>query len=258
MGKIIFAQTRHNYESYADWHELIRLSGFDEIYIDEIPIEGVKENIYICTPLNGEWENGIQTDARVVCWDLEYRREPLKPIPGVSEIWHMDKAQADLIGAKYVPVGGHAGLHVTTAPQDLYDVAYYGYMIPRRQRIQAELRERGIRLSPQAAWGAERDVMLNASRAYLHIHQWEDIPAVPGLRMVVAAAYSLPFITEDCADYGVFERFAIRETYQHLVDKVRFVTHRPDLTSLWTDEGNRLHQFLCVDYTFRKSVEGAL
>ncbi len=262
MGEIIFARTRHEYESYQDWHELIRLSGFKEIYVDEIPREGVKENVYICTPLNGEWENGVETNARVILYDLEYRREPLKPIPGVSDVWHMDKAQAEFIGAKYVPVGGHPGLRLTenVPSEPLYDVAYYGYLIPRRQRIQHELRERGVRVSPQAAWGAERDAMLNASRVYVHVHQWDDIPAVPGLRMVVAAAYKLPVISETIADVGVFTGLITRESYGFLAEALQRILYDHD-SALYRSviaNGEALHQFLCHDYTFRKSVEAAL
>lgn len=263
MTAIIFARPRHEYGSYQDAWQLIALSGYPLVYYDEIDVD--VDAVYILMIRNGEMEAGFpQSRARLILWDMEYRREPTPPIPGVSEVWHMDAAQARLIGAKYVPVGGHAGLRqsIQVYPEPLYDVAYLAYMTYRRQVIHAELLARGLRLPPTSAWGAERDAILNASRVYLHVHQHDDIPAVPGLRLVVAAAYGLPVVTEECADYGVFE-YALDYTrlwnakFDQLTDAVKL------LSSDWNDSeskqrGAQLHHFLCVENTFRAVVERSL
>lgn len=259
MTNIIFARPRHEYGSYADAWQLIALSGFPLVYYDEIDVDA--DAVYILTIRNGDVEPGFpQSRARLILWDMEYRREPTPPIAGVPEVWHMDAAQARLIGAKYVPVGGHAGLRqsIQVHPEPLYDVAYLAYMTYRRQVIHAELQARGVKLTPTSAWGTERDRILNASRVYVHIHQHDDIPAVPGLRLVVAAAYRLPVISEACADTGVFAGLFPMQHYGTFAEDVRlWITAKHGMNAL-ASLGEALHNLLCERVTFRKSVENAL
>jgi len=254
---VIFAVPRHEYGSYQDLYRLIDLSGFPKVYIDEINPQS--DNCYIVTILNGESQAGwVNPRARIILYDLEWHLDGVR-VPG-CEVWAGDAWYATQIGAKYVPMGSHPGLRLNadSLSSERYDVAYLGYMIPRRERIAHDLRERGVRVSPPHAWGEERHRVLSNSTAYLHVHQWDHVPTIAPLRMVVAAAYGLPVITEECADCGAFEPYVIREDYPYLVSKVQFVTQRPDLNTLWEDDANRLHRFLCEDLTFRKSIEAAL
>lgn len=259
MTAIIFAKPRHPYASYADLYTLIDLSGFQTCFIDEIDPQS--SNAYVITILNGEIPEGGYPNARakIIQWDCEYRREPYTPLANI-ERWHMDKAQAKMLGAKYVPMGSHSMLCPEFTPkEDIYDVAYIGYFdgIPRRQVIRQQLIERGVKVSPTGAWGDERHQILRNSAAYLHVHQWHDIPAVPALRLVVAAAYGLPFITETCADAGIFKRHIAQSDYANLAYETTLATQ-----TLWEREllprGMSLHQKLCIDFPFRKSVESAL
>lgn len=251
---ILFAQPRHVYESYADLRSLIALSGFETVYYDEI--DPTSDNVYILTVINGELpENGYPyARARMVCWDLEYHLGGVQ-LSGV-ELWAADKWYAEMIGAKYVPMGSHPDLrlHADSTSSERYDVAYVGYFIPRRERIRAELLERGVKVSPIHAWGEERHRILSNSTAYLHVHQHEHIPTIAPLRMVVAAAYGLPVISEQCIDLGVFDRMVIYGDYSWLADLTREAITQPALQ----DFALRLNDYLCHDYAFRKSVEGAL
>jgi hypothetical protein len=260
MSEIIFAEPRTFYGSYEDLRSLIRLSNFKTCYIDEIDPQS--DNAYIITIRNGEIGDGwADAKAKIVLYDLEWRRAPEAPIPGVAEVWMCDKWQAELTGSRYVPVGGHAGLRqsIQVHPEPPYDVAYLAYMTYRRQVIHAELQARGVKLTPTSAWGEERDRLLNASRVYLHVHQHDDIPAVPGLRLVVAAAYGLPVVTEECADYGVFRSFLIHEPIAALPDFVEWLLGVEQFHwSAYARLGAALHHFLCVEHTFRKGVEAAL
>lgn len=273
MSEIIFAIPRFHYASYADLYELIRLSNFQTCYIDEIDPQS--DNAYIITILNGEIPEGGYpgAKAKIHLWDLEYHLDNPPHIEGV-EIWAADKWYAEQIGAKYVPMGSHKGLRDNTGyPADMpyiyaeakiYDVAYIGFItgLYRREVIRQQLIERGAKLSPLVAWGSERDALLRQSSSYLHVHQHAHIPAVPGLRMVVAAAYSLPVISETCADAGVFmgqlyKRPAtmIQRDYNYLAQETEQITRHWDNL---TETGKALHRLLCEEYTFRKSVEGAL
>ena len=62
---------------------------------------------------------------------------------------------------------------------DEYDLAYMGYMIPRRTTVRHQCTVEGLRLSPTSGWGAERHHILSRSRAYFHVHQHENAPGIP-------------------------------------------------------------------------------
>lgn len=263
MPDVVFARTRHNYESYVDYWRLVELSGFPVVYVDDIPREGVRGVTYIVTPFNGEWQDGIQTDARVILYDLEWHLDGLPTIPGVSELWAGDKHYAECIGAKYVPMGSHPGLCPEQTPrQDVYDVAYLAYLVPRRQRIRSELIATGLNVSPSSAWGSDRHTILRNSAAYLHVHQLENAPTIAPLRMVVAAAYALPYITETVADAGIFKRHILQADYGYLVNATVTWTRQATKQVAWERDalpvGMSLHQKLCIDLTFKKSIECAL
>jgi hypothetical protein len=262
-SKIVFARPRLNLNPYLDCWQLIRLSGFPLIYIDQIPEPGVRDTTFIYTPILGDWDiRPPETDGRVIGWDLEYRRGPYPDHLRNLEIWHMDAAQARMLGVKYVPVGSHPDFAASQRTNLIYaekvDVCYLGYMGPhRRQNIAYQLDQRGITRTPEHAYGDERDVLLRASRVYLHVHQHDDIAAVPGLRMAVAAAYGLPVISETCTDPGIFAGRMLTSDYAHLTD----------FTALWlrdrdnqrmVDIGRSLHSLLCVENTFRSLIERAL
>jgi len=104
-----------------------------------------------------------------------------------------------------------------------------------------------------AAWGADRDAMYNAARLALNIHQDGDMATLPPLRLVVAAAYRLPFLSETVADQGTFAGRIITEDYHHLIDRVPYWLAQ-DLTGY----ADALHALLCEDWTFAKSVEANL
>ena len=265
-NSIIFAIPRHDYASYRDLYRLIELSGFPTCFIDEVDPDS--DNAYIVTILNGEVRDGgyLGSRARILLWDLEwhlstdgYFRQPFAAPPGV-EILAADKWYAEQIGARYVPMGSHPGLRETvTDHSKQYDVAYIGYIngVTRRERIRQQLIQRGVRVSPPTAWGTERDWLLNDSIAYLHVHQWDNVPTIAPLRMVVAAAYSLPVIIETVADAGIFEQYITDFDYNALAVGIAGCLNKPH-NLLLAEEGQALHRLLCRDLTFRKSIEAAL
>lgn len=270
-NSIIFAIPRHDYASYRDLYELIRLSNFPTCYIDEVDPDS--DNAYIVTILNGESQNGWRKGrAHIVLYDLEYHldtdgfyRQPFVAPPGVDEVWAGDKWYAEQIGARYVPMGSHPGLRTAgdSTSHERYDIAYIGYIngVHRRERIRQQIVERGVKVSPTVAWGEERHRILSNSTAYLHVHQWDNVPTIAPLRMVVAAAYGLPVITETVADAGMFAGFSapiLECQYRDIAADVEALVHREQKRHLLAYEGQCLYQHLCVDYTFRKSIEAAL
>lgn len=259
MSDIYFCRTRHTYESYADLWRLVELSGYPLIYVDEIAQYDAPDRVFIVTPQNGEWEHGVKAQGRVIHWNLEWSMYP--PVQGVSEVWHMDAAFARRHDLKYVPVGGHAGLMDGERVDGVhYDVAFLAYMIPRRQRIHHELQQLVVALSPTSAWGELRHSILCNSKAYLHVHQLDDVQGVPALRMVVAAAYKLPFITEEVPDCGIFSDSIYTLNYNQLAENARAWTSGtfPAFADVLKRGGERLYRKLCVEYTFKRVIEEAL
>jgi hypothetical protein len=260
MSDIVFAKTRHQYDSYADFWRLVELSEFPVIYTDEI--ETGRDYTVIYTPNNGDTANGWpDARARIVLFQLEWETHPNDsgPLPpGVSEKWTHDKWHAERLNCRYVPIGSHPGLVHGPLEDDApitYDVALLAYMTNRRKQMAYDLNMRGLRLAPNA-WGSERHTILQRSSVMLHIHQHDDVPGVAALRLAVAAAYSLPVITEHCADLGIFG-------YSHLL--MSDYANLADFTHLWTrrneahilaDYGRSLYQLLCVEKTFRRCIEG--
>lgn len=260
MSDIIFARPRFHYASYADLYQLIDLSGFRSVYIDEVDPQS--DNVYILTIFNQEVpQNGYPgAKARIILWDLEYHlgENALPQFDSTIELWAADKWYAAYIGARYVPMGSHPGLRMFDFRPALHvgiDVAFIGFIegLERRMVIRHQLEERGLMVSKPVAWGEERHWLLDDSKVYLHVHQHAAIPAVPPLRMVVAAAYSLPVVSERFVDAGIFSGNVYEVAYAAIAEAIPHIPREP-----FQYEGQFLHQLLCVDYTFRKSVEAAL
>lgn len=257
----IIAWPRHTYESYEDLRRLVTLAALPTCYVDEI--DPASTNVYIIPIQNSDmdavgdkWKGAT---ARIIRWLFEWFHYP--DIPGVGETWCSDPWWSGQIGARYVPLGSDKRLRVTrekVAPE--YDCAYLAYMIPRREQVRHDLLERGVSLSPTSAWGNERDAILNRSRAYLQVHQHPDMPrltpTIAPLRVVVAAAYSLPYITEAVESRGILHHAIMTCAYPFLAQFVRNWTKEPSTQLI--DIGASLHGMLCRDHTFEDEIFRAL
>ena len=258
MTDPIFVRTRHVYASYRDLYELVELAEFPTCYVDEIDADS--DQTYILPVRNGEWPEGGWPDARarIIHWHAEYHVN-YDPIPGVG-LWSPDAWHAEKIGGRYVPMGSDTRLAhgPDTRYAHDYDVAFLAYLIPRRTDILSGMAQRGVRVSPTSAWGDERHRILTHATTYLHVHQEGSAPAVPALRMVVAAAYSIPVVMETPAKRGIFQ-------YGHMLTSDH--AHLAEFAEMWAVRnkgpflaafGSGLHETLCRDLTFRRSVEVAL
>jgi hypothetical protein len=256
VSDVIFARPRHEYGSYVDLYRLIELSGYPLMYFDEI--DPASDNVYICTMVNGENQNGWpDAAARIVLYDLEWRLNGQYPvIPGVAEVWAADKWYAERIGARYVPLGSHPNL--PPAPlQDcpkVWDVAMLAYLPPRRERIVHECEQQGVSVAPRG-WGLERHAILQQTKIMLHVHQHDGVSTVAPQRWAIAAAYRMPIISEQVEDKGIFGySHGLWCDYGHLAEFAR----------LWRDDARlgdyalALHDLLCYQLPFRRSMEQAL
>lgn len=255
MTQPTFVITRYQYDSYDDLYHLIGLSGYPCCFVDEMDVEDASK-VYILVTRNGEWGDGwANAKARLIHYVFEWEQYP--PIAGVTELWSPDAWHARLIGARYVPLGGHPGLmdHITPSPDEQYDVCFLAYLTGRRQHMRGMLSGAGYRLTPWSARGKARDPLLQTSTLYLHVHQDEARPAVPALRLIVAAAYSLPVICETPADQGAFLGKIITEDYNRIPVALRHWLN--EANGAWT-YGDALYQYLCIDHNIIRCIEGAV
>ena len=264
MSNVYFVKTAHVYESYVDWWNLVALSGYPIIDYDAIDIDS--DNVYIFTPLSGEWERRWDhpVKASMVLYDLEWRLKEssyewaasdLTIPPFISRVWAADKWYAERIHAEYVPLGSHIGLAGTAQTDERYDAAVMCYIWGRRGNVLVQAQEKGLTIAPNA-WGDERDALLKASSAVLHIHQHEKVNTVAPLRYAIAAAWHKPLISESVYDRGIFDTCVLYADYAHLADYTALMVKR--YPQLLRDKADELHDTLCVSNNFRSFIEKVL
>jgi len=188
---------------------------------------------------------------------LEWNIDGEHNVPAcVDEVWNSDKAHAEKNDFKYVPMGSDKGLNVYSGnkPNLVFDVAQLSYQTNRRQAITEQIKGHGLFLAPNSGlWGWPRTMALLQSRVMLHVHQEEATAGVAPLRWCLAAAHHLPLITETVPDRGIFGyTYMLQADYGFLA---AFTANMLKDQRLLNDYAGALHQLLCVDYTFKKSVE---
>lgn len=272
MSDVYFVRMREMldgyYDAYRDLFRLAELSGYPVIWLDDVDPDS--DNTYILSPLNGSWEHGWQNPrARFILLDLEWRLEKggyewnqsmLKTPPGVAEVWACDKWYAGITGARYVPLGSHPGLMEAERPSlDHFDVTLLAYVWGRRNGLADELLKRGLTIAP-SKWNPDRDALLKNTTAMIHAHQWEKdgviIKTVAPLRFAIAAAYSLPLISEQVQDRDIFNDVVLFSEFAAMPDYVTTLVKR--YAGELKERGQALHQLLCVEHSFRKCIERAL
>lgn len=260
----IFIFPEKDYPSYGDIRRLVSLSGFDAITTKQIDVFSRRPYIVV-SPEPIPTLNGIP--ARVICWQLEYAGDYTENYLGFKgELWASDKAWADANGAKYVLMGSHPdlvdpdedGFSVGPAPTAT-DVTMLGYMTPRRQAIKKLLSDLRwpIDYPGHAGAIARRSVLMN-TRLMLHVHQHEDALYVAPQRIAIAAAYRLPVLSETIADPGPLLDYIAMANYLHIPTAVRAQLADAEGRAMAGRAGEKLHNYLCVERTFRTCVEEAL
>lgn len=267
---IIFARTNHDYHSYWDFWRLVELSGFKTCWVDEMPKHLDDEGTTIIfTPWNGELQPLADVHkrahrAKVVWWNLERPDGPHASLSDrldqalafADEAWVSDKWYASLDPRlKFVLMGSHPDLGTVKDVPIKYDYCHLSYAWGRREAIYKQLRAAGLREAPKAYTKEEKDEVINASRCILSLHQYEGRMVAP-LRFAVAAAYK-KFVfsetVETAQPYGC--RFCNVATDAFVIRLPMILKEASVPQSAcppWS-----LHQFLCVENTFRKCVEAA-
>jgi hypothetical protein len=283
---IVFARTRWPYDSYQDFWRLVELSGFPVVWLDEIDLTA--DVTYIFTPHNGEFNQlaGLPVEppapgmtwhparprswrerkCRLVWWMLE-RFDDGNPASAIERVesmlgfvdaaWVSDRWVASLHPRlTHVVLGGHPGLGRDPDPIKIYDYAHISYAWGRREALYAAIRARGLIEAPTNIWGPARAAVLAQTRLMVSAHQYPAATIAP-LRFAIAAAHSLPLLTE-----------AVTDPYPHVLgmDLAHAEYHvLPDaVAGLLRDQERRerlgamLRHRLCVEWTFRRGVEEAV
>ena len=112
----------------------------------------------------------------------------------------------------------------------------------------------GLKSLREQNWEAQDEIVAR-SRLMLNLHQYEDAALVAPLRFAVAAAYSIPIVTErlTVAQLGPF----INESIDKIPDVVEQALREPTTEGLdkLDARGFLLHHRFCVATYFRHEVE---
>jgi len=279
---IIFAKTRWPYDSYQDLWKLVELSGFPVCFVDEMDIFN-QEHTYVTAPFNGElldFMNDYRRNnkrAEIVLWNLErpggsgtieeYIRSNTEHIHNghISRVIVSDKQLARDTGFQYVTLGSHPDLGSPIFIQDkAYDVIHLmcysnrrgpWFSYPGNEWHALQYENDVIKIAPNC-WGEERHKALQQSRFMLSIHQ-DDFMYIEPLRLTLAAAYGLPIISEECADYFPYTDCAKTSNADALKNVARLVKEylRDDH---WYFQGLRLRTLMTEEFTFRRCLEEML
>jgi hypothetical protein len=252
----LFLMPREDFPSYSDFWQLVRLSGFEIQYMDAAWLDDPNNICVFVTPEGIPDCQGKR--AKTIFWQFEYAGDYTgqENWQTVDEVWASDPTWAKENGAKFVLLGGHLGLSLQPSQQNgvlRYDVVMLAYMIHRREALKNQLSD--LRWPPiyPGHDGVQRHEVLSTSALMLHAHQTE--PTMTPLRYALAAAYKLPFLGEQVPDSGIYGGALRFAPYEQLADLTRAALDDKQLLRV---EGERLHQFLCVEHTFEREVRMAL
>lgn len=260
---VIFARTRHHYESYTDFWELVRLSGFPTCFVDEIDVS--IPTLFVLTPWNGEVSPHLRNElhkqdiGRIAWWCLErfdamsvpYQNALDEAYELVDEMWVSDRWISTLDSRlRYVRLGSHPELG-TVPSEPRYDFTHQSYAWGRRQSMYERLKSTGLR-EGRSCWGADRHDVLRQSRLLLNLQQYPDQVTAP-LRFAIAAAYHLPVVSETIQDADPVENIIRCSDYDSIPQTVKDA-----LADGMRGPAEELHGKLCEELTFRKCIEAAL
>lgn len=261
---IVFAMTRYQYDSYTDFWKLVELAKFETCYVDEVDIS--KPNIYVVSPMNGEWDPHIANqagkphNAHLVHWCLErpsgagglynYGKSNRFRIYDrtLDDVWVSDRQMGLETQFRFLPLGSDYGLG-EPARDKVYDVVHMSYVSGRRANIYGQL---DPKLLGPNGWGLSRHYVLQHSRFALNIHQ-DQFPFQEPLRWALFAAYGLPMLTEEVKDaYPWNEDICVFHPYDGIVGRMKEMINND--YDRWWDVGQRARDHMCKKFNFRKMV----
>lgn len=275
MGEIIFAKSRHFYESYSDFWTLVQLSGYRTIWVDQIDLQS--QNLYITAPYNGDYHENIggRPDLKsrrctLAIWMLErpgsgslsfFRSQNARILEQslADVIWCSDRQMAQDVGLHYVPMGSHPDLGRPCEDKRWDGVGLMAYS-PRRAFLfhnpsfAKESLPGALTIAPNG-WGAARDASLRGAKIGLNVHQ-DGYPYCEPLRFALFAAYALPILTETIhpLNLNLYSAGIYLTPLDHFIN--RFAQVRANYERQACAAGAALRNRLCVEHHFKELLEG--
>lgn len=280
LDRVRFVRSTAPYESYSDFWELVKLSGFETVQAAEVDLN--QPGTLIWPTMDMEFIDRLSKQprgsraARVIFWNLErpderpgvdpielFRRGMGEILEWADAIWVSDmglhKADPRTV---FAILGSHPrlGFHDpeksdSSEPEPVYDVAHLGVMTPRRAAVLEKLRNSGLRVSGNSRGRARQDVLLS-SRLLLNIDRVEGLHVLSGFRAALAATFRIPLVHEAMKE--PFPLLAstdfLSASYEDLVPCVLRALDSKNHSSMT----NSAWRTLCVRWTFRMGVEDAL
>ena len=277
MADIMFAQTRWNYHSYTDYWELVRLSGFPIVWLDEMDLYR-HEVLYIVSPMNGEFEPFMEQHkdrfSKVMLWNLErpsgsgglqqYIDDNRKYIDKgyLDGIIVSDRALANDTGFTFVPLGSHIGLGRPGSARDrllgysLIHLSCYSnhrawmFRTPSDPYIELE----GLPVA-RNSWGIARHRALMQTQYMLNVHQ-DDYLYMEPLRFSLAAAYGLPILSEQCFDvYPYQEGWVSMSPNVRDLLRTEWIGDSKEFMDMYYQLGLNMRKTMTTIYSFKNSLE---
>lgn len=240
MKEPIFVRTRWVYDSYCDYLELIQLSEFKLIYVDEI--DWTSDNTYVLMVHNGEVPNPLPTGRKCkIIWNNierpgNYDEQLWKQF---DEVWLCDRAWAIKTHSRFFFMAsdshlGYSGEH-NLPPVSLAYVA--GRRCEPYQRMN---------LNNVNCFGQAKKLLLANAKALVVLHQ--DVPVMSPQRFCYAAAAHLPVFYEEVPDFYPYVPYQdfIPITYTNCEQVVKDT----DTTNI----GENLYIKCCLNTNFRLEV----
>ena len=277
----VFVRSGLEYESYTDFWDLVRLSGYRTVPANEVNFGWGGTYVWpiLDVGLLGQVLEPSFRDrrARLVFWYLERPdahlpdRVPSDPgqvlrdgvtelLQWVDAVWVSDRTlQAMDTRTIYAVLGGHPGLR--DAPLDSHrpkSVLHLGQETPRRKQILAEIgRTTGHLPTSGSLWGMERSHALGCSRLLLSIDRVEGLHVTAPLRYALAAAWRVPILSETVPDpYPLVQGESLHMAgYAHLATAAGSLLAEPELLARTAESAYRTY---CLEWTFRRGVGEAL
>jgi hypothetical protein len=253
-----FVKPDHQYDSYVDFWSLVELSNYHIVSPNDI--EDRSDVTYIHTWFTARFADWTKCKARHIAWILEWiQPDRVDEFPKGAEIWTSDRWYAKQINAKYILFGSHPGLQpdrIARHQGTPWDIAAMMYLSPRRGAIFQQMIQKGLTIAPNS-WGMERHEALSNSQLMIHIHQHDHISTIAPQRFAIAAAWSLPMVSETIEDPGEYAGKMLVSDYGHFAAFAHQWAGGP-VNGRLSDFGRTLHQFLCIDRPFGREVEAAL
>lgn len=269
-NKIVFARTRHNYDSYTDYWKLVELSGYPVVYVDQIDAS-VPQVSYIASPFNGEFfglgDKKRAPGTKIYLWNLErpggsggieeYKRSNLEHISNhfIDDVIVSDRALAKLTNFTYVPMGSHPKLGEPWSTKLFGFIHLMCYSNRRGMFFTNPSSPRnsfaGCSIAPNG-WGDARHYHLQRSWYMLNIHQ-DEYEFMEPLRFALATSYGLTILSENLAaepfpyQHGVIQ-FPLKDIELAMMSAMR---NRHELARM----GGEMYEFVMTHHTFRQCIE---